>query len=579
MLDLKQANELLDKIGLTKKDAEGYRLRADGKGRLRLEMVTVGGQFVPYTQIGEMIEQQWKKIGIDVDVKELERNLAFTRDNNNENQIIIWANDGSEMLFLFPRHALPVDAAEAHMGMAFAKWYASKGQSGKKPDDPEMLKAFDLFRSAFGMKEEDRVKAGKEIWKIIVEQTWSIGTVGQSPAFMGVRLVKNNMGNVPDRQTNAQHVRTPYSSHADHVLLQVTETRPPAGQAAVLPLGRRRAPERVCRGVAMVAYIVRRLLLAVLTVWAISVLSFVIIHLPPGDYVTSYIASMSASGSAVSEGEATAMREQLGLDQPITVQYAKWMGLMLQGNFGMAMEWGRPVSDVIGDRMSLTVVISVAAIIFTWAVALPIGIYSAVYRYSILDYAFTFIGFIGLAIPGFMLALIVMYVGFAYFGANVGGLFSPDFAEAPWSWGRVWDLIEHLPIPAIVLGISGTAQLIRIMRANLLDELRKPYVMTARARGLPEYRVILKYPVRVALNPFVSTIGYLLPYVVSGSIIVSLVLSLPTVGPLLLKALIAQDMFLAGTIVLLLGVLTVIGTFISDLLLMWVDPRIRRGQQ
>ena len=329
----------------------------------------------------------------------------------------------------------------------------------------------------------------------------------------------------------------------------------------------------------MVAYIVRRLLLAVLTVWAISVLSFAIIHLPPGDYVTSYIASMSASGSAVSEGEAKAMREQLGLDQPITVQYAKWMGLMLQGNFGMAMEWGRPVSDVIGDRMSLTVVISLAAIVFTWAVALPIGIYSAVYRYSFLDYAFTFIGFIGLAIPGFMLALVVMYIGFAYFGANVGGLFSPEFAEAPWSWARVWDLTVHLPIPAIVLGISGTAQLIRIMRSNLLDELRKPYVMTARARGLAEHRVILKYPVRVALNPFVSTIGYLLPYVVSGSIIVSLVLSLPTVGPLLLKALIAQDMFLAGTIVLLLGVLTVIGTFLSDLLLMWVDPRIRLGMQ
>jgi peptide/nickel transport system permease protein len=281
----------------------------------------------------------------------------------------------------------------------------------------------------------------------------------------------------------------------------------------------------------------------------------------------------------VSEGEAQALREQLGLDQPITVQYAKWMGLMLQGNFGMAMEWGRPVSDVIGDRMSLTVVISLAAIVFTWAVALPIGIYSAVHRYSILDYTFTFIGFIGLAIPGFMLALIVMYVGFAYFGANVGGLFSPDFAEAPWSWARVWDLILHLPIPAIVLGISGTAQLIRIMRSNLLDELRKPYVMTARARGLPEHRVILRYPVRVAMNPFVSTIGYLLPYVVSGSIIVSLVLSLPTVGPLLLKALIAQDMFLAGTIVLLLGVLTVVGTFISDLLLMWVDPRIRLGRQ
>ena len=329
----------------------------------------------------------------------------------------------------------------------------------------------------------------------------------------------------------------------------------------------------------MVAYIVRRLVLAVMTVWAISVLSFLIIHLPPGDYVTSYIASMSASGSAVSADEAQALREQLGLDKPIHVQYAKWMGLIMQGNFGMAMEWGRPVSDVIGDRLTLTMIISLAAIAFTWGLALPIGIYSAVKPYSIADYAFTLIGFIGLAIPGFLLALVVMYIGFAYFGANVGGLFSPDFVEAPWSLAKLWDLTKHLPIPAIVLGVAGTAQLIRIMRSNLLDELRKPYVMTARARGLSEYRTIMRYPVRVALNPFISTIGYLLPYVVSGSIIVSLVLSLPTVGPLLLKALIAQDMFLAGTIILLLGVMTVVGTFLSDLLLMWVDPRIRLGRE
>jgi peptide/nickel transport system permease protein len=235
--------------------------------------------------------------------------------------------------------------------------------------------------------------------------------------------------------------------------------------------------------------------------------------------------------------------------------------------------------DVIGDRLTLTIVISVAAIIFTWALALPIGIYSAVKRYSIGDYIFTFLGFIGLAVPGFMLALIVMYVGFKYFGANIGGLFSVEFADAPWSWPKFVDMLKHLPVVAIVLGVSGTAQLIRIMRSNLLDELRKPYVMTARARGLSEMRVIVKYPVRVALNPFVSTIGYLFPYIVSGSIIVSLVLSLPTVGPLLLKALIAQDMFLAGTIILLLGVMTVIGTFISDLMLMWVDPRIRLGRQ
>ena len=328
----------------------------------------------------------------------------------------------------------------------------------------------------------------------------------------------------------------------------------------------------------MVSYIVRRFFMAILTILAISILAYIIIQLPPGDYVTSYIASMSMSGSSVSEAEAQALRAQLGLDQPIYIQYLKWMALICEGNFGMAMEYGRPVLDVIGDRLWLTIVISGAAIIFTWALALPIGIYSAVRPYSFADYIFTFIGFLGLAIPGFMLALIIMYIGFSYFGTSVGGLFSADYMEASWSLDKVWDLIKHLPTPAIVLGISGTAQMIRIMRSNLLDELRKPYVMTARARGLTEFKVVMKYPVRVALNPFVSTIGYLLPYVVSGSLIVSMVLSLPTVGPLLLKALIAQDMFLAGTIILLLGVMTVIGTFFSDLLLMWVDPRIRLGR-
>jgi peptide/nickel transport system permease protein len=325
----------------------------------------------------------------------------------------------------------------------------------------------------------------------------------------------------------------------------------------------------------VLSYVVRRLLLAVLTCWAISVLAFVIIQLPPGDYVTAYIAQMTASGTTVSQELADTLREQYGLNQPVWVQYLRWMKLVLRGEFGMALEWGKPVSAVIADRLWLTMALSVGAILITWALALPIGIYSAVRQYSIGDYVATFVGFIGLAVPSFMIALILMYLGFRYFGANIGGLFSDQFVEAPWSLAKLWDLLKHLPLPALILGLAGTAQLIRIMRANLLDELGKPYVMTARARGLSEWRVILKYPVRVALNPFASTVGYLLPYVVSGSIIVSLVLSLPTVGPLLLRALIAQDMFLAGTIVLLLGVLTVIGTLISDLLLMWIDPRIR----
>jgi peptide/nickel transport system permease protein len=239
------------------------------------------------------------------------------------------------------------------------------------------------------------------------------------------------------------------------------------------------------------------------------------------------------------------------------------------------MEWKRSVVEVIGDRLWLTVVVSVAALLLTWVLALPIGIYSAVRQYSPGDYVATFIGFIGLAVPNFLLALVILYFGFILFNANIGGLFTPELQDAPWSQAKVWDLLKHLPIPALVLGLAGTAQQIRIMRANLLDELRKPYVVTARSKGLPESTVILKYPVRVALNPFASTIGYTLPYIVSGSIIVSIVLGLPTVGPLLLKALIAQDMFLAGTIVLLLGVMTVIGTLISDVLLVWIDPRIR----
>jgi peptide/nickel transport system permease protein len=230
---------------------------------------------------------------------------------------------------------------------------------------------------------------------------------------------------------------------------------------------------------------------------------------------------------------------------------------------------------VIGDRLWLTTVVSFAALFLTWTIALPIGIYSAVRQYSVGDYIFTMLGFLGLAIPNFLLALILMYFGFRYLGLSVGGLFSAEFAQQGWSAAKAWDLAKHVPLPACVLALAGTAQLIRIMRANLLDELRKPYVVTAKAKGIGNLRVILKYPVRAALNPFASSIAYVFPYLVSGSIIVSLVLGLPTVGPLLLQALVAQDMFLAGTIVLLLGFMTVIGTLISDLLLMWIEPRLR----
>jgi peptide/nickel transport system permease protein len=251
------------------------------------------------------------------------------------------------------------------------------------------------------------------------------------------------------------------------------------------------------------------------------------------------------------------------------------MSQVLRGNFGQSFEWKRPVSEVIGERLALTVLVTLAAVLATWLIALPIGIYSAVRQYSAGDHLFTFFGFVGIATPDFLLALVLMYFSFQYFGVSAGGLFSPEYAEAPWSFGRVLDLGAHLWVPALILGTNGTARVIRVMRANLLDELRKPYVVTARAKGIPEWRAILKYPVRVALNPFISTIGYTLPHLMSGSIIVSVVLSFPTVGPILLRSLISQDMFLAGTIVMFLGVLTVIGTLISDILLAWIDPRIR----
>jgi peptide/nickel transport system permease protein len=328
----------------------------------------------------------------------------------------------------------------------------------------------------------------------------------------------------------------------------------------------------------MLAYLLRRVGLAVITVWAITVVTFIILQLPPGDFVDAYVAQASAMGTAISAAEADALRHAYGLDQSLLVQYYKWLSHIVRGEFGQSFEYGRPVTEVIGDRLWLTILLSIGAIVVTWGLALPIGIYSAVRQYSVGDYIFTFIGFVGLAVPNFLLALIIMYVGLRVFNVSVGGLFSSEYQLAPWSWGKIVDLAQHLPVPMLILALAGTAQLVRIMRANLLDELRRPYVVTARARGLAERRVILKYPVRAALNPFASTIGYLLPYTVSGSVIISVVLSLPTVGPLLLHSLISQDMLLGSTIILMLGVLTVVGTLLSDLLLMWIDPRIRLGQ-
>jgi len=326
----------------------------------------------------------------------------------------------------------------------------------------------------------------------------------------------------------------------------------------------------------MLKYIIKRLLYMIPTLIGMSLIAFMIIQLPPGDYMTSVLASMRDSGVTVDEAQIERMRETYGLDDPVYIQYFKWItNIVFYGDFGFSFEWGRPVSELIWERMGATLSVSVAALFFVWGVSLPIGIYSAVRRHSIGDHVFTFFGFLGLAIPNFILALTLMYLSYKYLGQSVGGLQSPEFADAPWSWAKLGDLLAHLWIPVVVIGTAGTASLIRILRANLTDELNKPYVVTAKAKGLPEYKVLLKYPVRIALNPFVSAIGWVLPNLISGVTITAIVLNLPTAGPLLLRALISQDMYLAGSFILLMGVLTLVGMLISDLLLALLDPRIR----
>lgn len=330
----------------------------------------------------------------------------------------------------------------------------------------------------------------------------------------------------------------------------------------------------------MLRFVAGRLVVMVLTLWAVSFVAFAIIQLPPGDYLTTYVATLSAQGERVDPRMIETLRQQYGFGEPYLVQYWKWVsGILTKGDFGQSFEWKAPVTSLIWGRLGNSVLVEGLAVIVMWLIALPIGIYVAVRKYSLGDYLATIAGFIGLAVPNFFLALLLMYLSFVWFGTTIGGLFSPTFENAHWSLPRLWDFLTHAWAPVLVLATAGTAELIRILRANLLDELKRPYVVTARAKGLPEWKVILKYPVRVALNPLVSTIGWLLPALVSSSVVVSVVLNLPTAGPLLLRSLTSQDMYLAGAIILLLGVLTVIGTLISDLLLAWIDPRIRYGSK
>ncbi len=325
----------------------------------------------------------------------------------------------------------------------------------------------------------------------------------------------------------------------------------------------------------MIAYILRRILLMFQTLIAISVIVFIIIELPPGDYLESYVAELQAQGESVDPQEIEFLRKQYGFDRPATLRYFHWVSGLVQGDYGYSFEYRMPVSEVVGDRLFLTIILSMATIAFTWIVAFPIGMYSATHQYSWGDYGLTFLGLMGLAIPNFLLALVLLYFANVMFGTSIGGLMDPQYLNQPWSMGKALSVLEHLWIPVIVIGTAGTAGMIRRLRANLLDELQKPYVITGRAKGLPPFRLLVKYPLRVAVNFFVSDIGSLLPSIISGAELTAIVLSLPTTGPILIAALQSQDMYLAGSFLMFLSTLTVIGVLVSDIALVALDPRIR----
>lgn len=326
----------------------------------------------------------------------------------------------------------------------------------------------------------------------------------------------------------------------------------------------------------MAKYILKRLLTLVPLVLAVSIIAFAIIELPPGDYVSRYISDLEMQGKRLSDEDVTRLRAMYGMDKPLVERYFHWIGnILLRGDFGRSFQYNQPVSELIGERLGMTLILSAFTLVFTYVVAITIGIFSAVKPNTVFDYVFTFVGFIGVAVPGFLLALLLMWLSYSKFGISITGLFSLQFSDAPWSWAKFVNLLQHIWVPILVIGLHGTASVIRIMRSGLLDEIKKQYVITARAKGVREIKLLLKYPVRVALNPIISTIGWVLPSTISGESVVSIVLNLPTTGPLLLNALLNQDMYLAGSFIFILSVLTVAGTVLSDILLAVFDPRIR----
>ena len=620
-----EAGRLLDEIGLGRRDYEGYRTFSDGsKMTFYLNVASSVGS----AGIVQLVVDDWAKVGLRVIPKIKERRLFYVENMSLQLDLTVWIGNGEFLPVVSPRYFVPTENA-CNFAVGYARWFFKGGLYGDPraqtlgciapPPDSDILKVMQLYNELCAFSEPTQQKEVLDrILKINAENLWTINVSTPPPVLV---IVKDGFKNVPPKAVSCWEFKSPgnagietyyfdnpysHPSAVDEVKDSILNVRmPPGSTANGQTNGASLSSGSFVR--AFVKYIIlcilvlflvmaavkhpfvaRRLVILIPTLLVISVVIFLIIQAPPGDYLTSRIMMLQELGDAATQQEAKDLKEIFWLDKPVYVQYARWLGLywfatfddkdkgLLQGDLGKSMDRGRPVNDMVGDRIVLTVLIALGTILLTWAIALPIGIYSAVRQYSLSDYLFTFIGFIGMCIPSFLLALIGMYVGKVVFGVSVSGLFSSEYGAQPqWDWGKVADLLKHIWLPIVVLTVGGTAGMIRVMRGNLLDELRKPYVMTAKAKGLRPVRVLFKYPVRLALNPFVSSIGTLFPQLISGGAIVAIVLSLPTVGPLMLNALMMEDMYLAGSMLMVLSLLGVFGTLVSDLLLLWLDPRIR----
>jgi ABC-type dipeptide/oligopeptide/nickel transport system permease component/ABC-type transport system substrate-binding protein len=616
-----RANELLDSIGLTERDLEGMRTFPDGSS------MTFFLDFSPFTGVGpaEFIVDHWAEVGVRVIVRERSRSLFYNQKNARDFDFNIWSAESDFFPVLQPRYFVPPNT-EAFWAVGWGRWYQLGGfydsprsreikTAMKPPHDHPIYPAYVALDNAMQATSlADQVEAFKPALDIAAENIWTINISEAPPQLV---VVADGFRNVPDNALYAAELNTPGNAGIEtycfeepfdteatqkDTIEQLRTITPMqrvggggvAGSAATAS-GSGRLVSQIVRWtiagivvllVLLVAvrhpYIGRRLIIMVPTLLVISVVIFTIIQLPPGDYLTSRIMQLQETGDEQALQQIKDLQTLFHFDEPVVQRYVRWMGFkwfitfdaadqgLLQGNLGRSMETTQPVAAVVGDRILLTMAISAGTILFTWALAIPIGIYSAVRQYSISDYVFTLIGFIGMSVPGFLLALVLSVL------ADVEGLFSPEYAgQVGWTWDKFFDLMRHIWVPIVVMGVTGTAGMIRIMRANLLDELKKPYVTTARAKGVRPIKLLMKYPVRVALNPFISGIGHIFPQLVSGGAIVAMVLSLPTVGPLLLSALFSEDMYLAGSMLMVLSLLGVFGTLVSDLLLLWLDPRIR----